>query len=677
VKVPYSWLRELVDVTAPAADVARTMSVRGFAVEGMETLVDGDVVLDFEVTANRPDGMSILGIAREIATAYQLPLRALTDIQPLDPVESSAALSVSIDRPDLCSRYVGAPATVSVAPSPAWMQARLRACGVRPINNVVDVTNYVLLELGQPMHAFDGARVAKQTIRVRTAQAGETIRTLDGAERTLTREMLVIADAERPAAVAGVMGGADSEVSPGTTAIVFESASFAALSVRRTSKALGLKTEASMRFERGVDPELPAVAMARACTLLARIGAGRAEGTMVDCHPVRHVPRSISLSRARLSGLLGVTVPDTEVQRILAGLGFVPTATQSGWDILVPTWRVDVARDVDVIEEVARHHGFDRIPAAFPALRVAPPPNDPRIAQARHLRSVMTGAGFFEAMTFGFIAEGAAMPFAGDDALATLANPLSETFAVLRPSLLPGLLGSVAHNRRREQPDVRLFEIGARFSRTGGESRALAFAWTGAADSAHWSAATPAVSFFDAKGLVERVALALRVPIAVAPQDVPWLQRGQSAVVRTGDVALGVFGRLRPDLAAQHGLQAEDVIFAGEIDLDVATRHAMPPSRVSPLPRFPSVARDIALLVDESLAAADLRETIRSAGTQALVQVREFDRYHGKGIPDGKVSLAIRLTFRAADRTLTDAEVQDAMAAVLDAVRARHGAVQR
>jgi phenylalanyl-tRNA synthetase beta chain len=677
VKVPYSWLRELVDVAAPATEVARTMSGRGFAVEGMETLPDGDVVLDFEVTANRPDCMSIRGIAREVATAYQLPLRTVTDIEPLGTVEPGAALAVSIDRPDLCSRYVGALATVSVAPAPPWMQARLRACGVRPINNVVDVTNYVLLELGQPMHAFDAARLAKRTIRVRPAAAGEAIRTLDGAERTLAAEMLVIADADRPVAVAGVMGGADSEVSSGTTAIVFESAAFAALSVRRTSKAMGLKTEASMRFERGVDPDLPALAMARACTLLTRIGAGRADGTLVDCHPVPSVPRSIPLTRARLSGLLGFTVPDADVQRILTSLGFVSTPTDFGWDIQVPSWRVDVARDVDVIEEVARHHGFDRIPASFPALRTPPPPSDPRVAQARHLRSVMIGAGFFEAMTFGFIAEPAAAAFAGADGLVTLANPLAETFAVLRPSLVPGLLDSVAHNRRREQPDVRLFEVGSRFSRSAGERRTLAFAWTGGADSAHWSAATPAVSFFDAKGLIDRLAQALRLPVTIEPYDVPWLQRGQSAVVRTGQFALGVVGRLRPDLAERHGLQIDDVVFAGEIDLDTATQHAAPPARVSPLPRFPSVARDIALLVDDTLAAADLRATIRAAGTHALAHVREFDRYQGKGIPEGKVSLAIRLTFRAADRTLTDAEVQDAMAAVLDAVRTRHAAVQR
>jgi phenylalanyl-tRNA synthetase beta chain len=677
VKVPYSWLRELVDVTAPAGDVARTMSVRGFAVEGMETLPDGEVVLDFEVTANRPDCMSIRGIAREVATAYQLPFGPVSDVAPLAPAGDSGSLTVRIDRPDLCSRYVGALATVRIAPSPDWMQARLRACGVRPINNVVDVTNYVLLELGQPMHAFDAALLAHRTIRVRGAAPGEVIRTLDGTERPLTPDVLVIADADRPAAVAGVMGGGDSEVSSATITIIFESASFAALSVRRTSKAMGLKTEASMRFERGVDPELPAVAMARACALLARIGAGRADGTMVDCHPVPAVPRSIPLTRARLSGLLGFMVPDADIRRILSSLGFVLTQADFGWDIQVPTWRVDVSRDVDVIEEVARHHGFDRIPTSFPPLRTPPPANDPRVAQARHVRSVMTGAGFFEAMTFGFIGAAAAARFAGDDDLVTLANPLSETFAVLRPSLVPGLLGSVAHNRRREQPDVRLFEVGARFSRSGGEGRALAFAWTGSADAAHWSKPTTSVGFFDAKGLVDRLGLALRVPVTIEPQDTPWLLRGQSAAVRSGGVTLGVFGRLRPELAEHHGLQADDVVFVGEIDLDAATRLAAPPPRVSPLPRFPSVARDIALLVDDTLAAADLRATILAAGTQALVQVREFDRYQGKGIPEGKVSLALRLTFRAADRTLTDADVQDAMAAVLDAVRARHDAVQR
>ena len=673
-KVPYSWLREMVDVTASPADVAVTMGVRGFAVEGLEPLADGDTVLDFEVTANRPDCTSVRGLAREVATAYDLPLKDIASLDTLTP-GTREPFSVDIERPDLCDRYVGSFVAVSVAPSPQWLQTRLRACGVRPINNVVDVTNYVLLELGQPMHAFDMTRLVGPAIHVRTAASGEKIRTLDGQERALTPEMLVIADAATPVAVAGVMGGADSEVSAATRSVVLESASFNPTSVRRTSKTLGLKTEASTRFERGVDPALPAVAMARACALLRQLGAQPA-GTAIDCHPVAATPRRLHLRRARLAGLLGFEVPDGAVLRILRALGFMVDPAGAGWDVIVPTSRVDVAREVDLIEEVARHHGYDRVPMRFPVLVAPPPPNDPRSAQARHLRGVMTGAGFFEAMTFGFIAEAAAAPFAPAGDVVGIANPLSETFAVLRPSLVPGLLDGIGHNRRREQPDVRLFEIGARFSRAGGERRAIAFAWTGAADPPHWSAPPVPVTFFDAKGVVERICLGLGVSASVEADTAGWLVTGQSAAVVAGGARVGTVGRLAPGVAERHGIPGEDAVFVGELDLDALSTQRGP-ARVAPLPRFPSVSRDIALLVEDTLPAATLRETIRAAAPDTLVQVREFDRYQGKGIPDGKVSLAIRLTFRSPDRTLTDGEVQAAMDEVVAAVRANHGAVQR
>jgi phenylalanyl-tRNA synthetase beta chain len=686
-KVLFSWLREFVDVPGSPADVAATMSVRGFAVEGIDGTGD-DAVIDFEVTANRPDAMSVIGIAREVATAYGLPLRPLAEGAPaplalatLTPGEQPG-LTIAIDRPDLCPRYAGAIADVTVGPSPEWMQARLRSAGVRPISNIVDVTNYVLLELGQPMHAFDLARLDGGEIRVRAAAAGEPLTTLDGQKRTLSADMLVIADATVPVAVAGVMGGADSEVSAATKAIVFESASFNALSVRRTSKALGLKTEASTRFERGVDPQLPVVAMQRACALLEAIAAGRARGTVVDCHPAPAAPRLLRLRRARLAALLGIAIGDAEVERLLTSLGFGLTRAVDGgdvgWDVSVPTRRVDVVREVDLVEEVARHYGFDRIPATFPPLRSAAAAIDPRITRARHLRSVLTGAGFFEALTFGFIGEAAAKPFAADGDLAPIANPLSENFAVLRPSALPGLLDSLAHNRRRQQLDVRLFEIGNRFSKRSGERQALALAWTGGSDVPHWSGPVPAITFFDMKGVVERVCHALRVAATVTPHRVTWLVPGQTAVVRSGDVELGVFGRLTNELADAHGLPAGDAVFVAEIDLDAADRVAAAAiARVTPLPRFPSVTRDIAMLVDDTLPAAELRETIRRAASTELVDVREFDRYVGKGVPDGKVSLALRLTFRSPDRTLTDHEVQAAMDAVLGALVSTHGALQR
>jgi phenylalanyl-tRNA synthetase beta chain len=542
----------------------------------------------------------------------------------------------------------------------------------------VDITNYVLLELGQPMHAFDLTKIGGGEIRVRRARAGEKITTLDGQDRTLTPDMLVIADNSVPMAIAGVMGGADSEVGQATRTIVFESASFNANSVRRTSKALGLKTEASTRFERGVDPNLPLLAMRRACALLAATGAGRPRGTVVDAYPAPIVPRQLALRRTRLSGLLGVAISDAEVTTILTALGFGLAPAADGWTATVPTRRVDVLREVDLIEEVARHYGFDRIPATFPPLRAAAAAMDPRITRARHLRRVLTGAGFFEAVTFGFIGEAVAAPFAAPGDLAPIANPLSENFAVLRPSALPGLLDALAHNRRREQRDVRLFELGNVFSKTRGERQFLALAWTGGSDVPHWSGAASDVTFFDMKGALDRVCRALSLQAVSAPHTEGWLVAGQAAALLSGAQRIGVFGRLSKALAERHGLPGDDAVFVADVDLDAAGSLADGhDTRVTPLPRYPSVTRDIALLVSDTLPAADLRATIRRAAPASLADVREFDRYQGKGVSEGKVSLALRLTFRAADRTLTDAEVQSAMDAIVKTLAAEHHAIQR
>ena len=701
-KILVSWLRDFVDVTASPEEIAKTMSVRGFAVEGLEhidwnssegRIAKADAVIDFEVTGNRPDCMCVMGMAREIAAAFTLPMRRPVargksgdeeDGSSLRLVSLKAAdksdIDVVIENADLCPRYAGAVADVTVGPSPAWMQARLQAAGVRPISNIVDVTNYVLLEMGQPMHAFDFTKLVGAQIRVRTARAGESIKTLDGQARELTEDMLVIADAERPVAIAGVMGGADSEVAEGTTVIVFESAYFNPLSVRRTSKKLGLKTEASTRFERGSDPRLPVTAMERACALLETTGAGRARGTVVDRYPARVEPRSLRLRREKINGLLGAAIPDADIKRILESLGFTlrEVADAGGWDVNVPTRRVDIAREVDLIEEVARQYGFDKLPSTFPALASAPPPNDPRIGRARHLRSVMTAAGFSEAMTFGFVASAAAAPFAPEGDLVPIANPLSENFAVLRPSALPSLVDAVAHNRRREQRDVRLFEVGARFSRTAGERRSLACAWTGAAQGEHWSGGARDVDFFDMKGVVERIGDALRLEVMTEAHREPWLVAGSSAAVVAGGARVGVMGQLAPAIAEAHGLPSNDAVYVAEIDLDAAEACApKDEARVEPLPRYPSVTRDISILVDETLAADSVRTTIREAAPGTLVQIREFDRYQGKGVPEGKVSLSLRLTFRASDRTLTDTEVQTAMDAILAELKNRHAAAQR
>jgi phenylalanyl-tRNA synthetase beta chain len=701
VKILVSWLRDFVDVTASPEEIAKTMSVRGFAVEGLEhidwnsseaRIAKADAVIDFEVTGNRPDCMCVMGMAREIAAAFNLPMRrpvargksgeeedgSSLRLASLKAVDKSD-VDVVIENPELCPRYAGAVADVTIGPSPGWMQARLQAAGVRPISNIVDVTNYVLLEMGQPMHAFDFTKLAGAQIVVRTARAGESIRTLDGQMRELAGDMLVIADAERPVAIAGVMGGAESEVADGTTVIVLESAYFNPLSVRRTSRKLTLKTEASMRFERGLDPRLPVTAMERACALLETTGAGRARGTIVDRYPARVEPRSVRLRRAKIAGLLGAEVPDADVKRILESLGFtLRDGTDGGWDVNVPTRRVDVTREVDVIEEVARHYGFDKLPSTFPPLAAAPPPIDPRIGRARHLRHVMTAAGFSEAMTFGFVASAAAAPFAPEGELVPIANPLSENFAVLRPSALPSLVDAVAHNRRREQRDVRLFEVGARFSRTTGERRSLACAWTGAAGAEHWSGGAREVDFFDMKGIVERIGDSLRLELTTATHGETWLVAGRSAAVMAGGTRVGVMGQLAPAIAEAHGLPSNDPVYVAEIDLDTADAVApAEEARVEALPRYPSVTRDISILIDATLPADSVRATIRDAAPPTLVQVREFDRYQGKGVPEGQVSLSVRLTFRASDRTLTDAEIQTAMDAILAALRDRHAAQQR
>ena len=675
-RILVSWLRVFADVPGSPEALARAMSVRGFAVERIEPLADGDAVLDFEITANRPDCMSVMGMAREVATAYGLPLQTLG--RPVAaPQNGPTGIDIVIENADLCPRYAGVVADVNVGPSPDWMQARLQAAGVRPVSNIVDVTNYVLLELGQPMHAFDLTRLAGAQIRVRTARPGETLRTLDGQARELSPDILVIADAERATAVAGVMGGADSQVTNGTTAIVIESAYFNPLSVRRASKALRLKTEASVRFERGADPDMPVAAMARAAALIEAIGAGRMRGAVLDRYPKRLEPRLLRLRRARIAAVLGAAIPDADVRRILEGLGFTLRDAVDGWDVDVPTWRVDATREVDVIEEVARHYGFDRLPVTFPPLTTAPRPLDPRIQRTRQLRASLTAAGFSEAMTFGFMAEAAAAPFAAEGDIVPIANPLSENFAVLRPSALPGLVDAVAHNRRRERRDVRLFEIGARFSRASGERQALACAWTGLAASEHVSGSGRDVDFFDMKAVVERVCEVVGVAIETTPHQAGWLVPGRSAAASAKGTPIGILGQLTRDIAQAHGLPA-DPVYVADIDLDALEQvGAGRQVRIEPLPRYPSVTRDISVLLDDTLAAADVRRTVRDAAPPTLVRVVEFDRYQGKGIPDTKVSLSLRLAFRSSDRTLTDAEVQTAMDQVLAALEARHGAVQR
>ena len=685
-KVLLSWIREFVDVPESAEEIGRLLSVRGLALEGLEPLGD-DVVMDFDVTANRPDCLSMIGIAREIATAYNRPMRSEGDgfshrhgsatAKAVALRTSTDGIPVTIEAPELCQRYVGAVADVTVGPSPQWLQDRLTACGIRAISNVVDITNYVLLELGQPMHAFDLAKLGGGAIVVRQAKPGESIKTLDGKMRSLKPEMLVIADASKAQAIGGVMGGADSEVSAGTTRIVFEAAYFKPSSVRATSKALGLKTDASTRFERGMDVTAPARAMARACQLLEHIGAGKASGTIQDVYPAPQPAGSLVLERLRVPGLLGMDVPDAHVVRILESLGFGVAAAGSGWTVTTPSWRVDIKRQVDLIEEVGRHHGFEHLPSTFPGVQQAPASSDPRIARDRRIRTALLGMGYSEAITFAFIEAAVAEPFLQGEAPVALANPLSEKFAVMRPSLLPGLIDAVSHNRRHGRREVQLFEIGTRFSPRG-ETRGAGFAWTGLATADHWSGARRAVDFFDIKGVVEHLTAVSLVTLTFEEADVPYLVKGRSATIAANGQTIGVFGLLDVGIGERRDLPAGDEVYVGEINLDALTAAAPADTlRATSLPRYPWVVRDISILLEDSLSAETVRGTIRSAAPVTLRDVREFDRYQGKGIPDGKVSLSFRLTFQSPERTLTDEEVQSGMQHIIDALTRDLQVIQR
>lgn len=724
-RLPYTWLCELVNVPGDPEAVAAALALRGFEVASVRH--GRQPVIDLEITANRPDCLSVIGLAREASAAYGLPLQLPDRGTPpaghdrlgtaLSTVEGPRPIDVAIEDAELCPRYCAQVFEVrSTAASPAWMQERLEAAGVRSISAIVDVTNYVMLEMGQPTHAFDHAALAGRALRIRRAKPGERLRTLDGVDRALEPDMLVIADAGRAQAVAGVMGGATSEIGAGTKLLVLESAYFKPASVRRTSKRLGLKTEASTRFERGADVNAAPAAIARAAALLQQIGAAQPLGPIVDTYPSPRPARTLTLRAARIERVLGMRVPDAEVPRILEPLGFElrgarreareateartriidlgnedepdrasPLAPRASWDVTVPSFRVDVLREVDLIEEIARHDGYAGLPATFPELTAPQPPPDARTLRDRLLRQVVTACGLSEAMTFAFIDAPAAAPFADPAATVAVANPLSEKYAVLRPSLLPGLIDAAAHNRRREHHDVRLFETGTRFGNAG-ETRAVAGVWCGAGGAPHWSGATRPADFADVKGVVEAIGAALGLRLAFEPAPVPYMVEGRGAAVNVRlaghatpiERRLGLLGQIAPRVLDARDFPSGDALYAFELDVDaIASSQDGDDLRAASLPRFPSVVRDLSVLVDSTLPAAAVRGTIRSSAPPTLVDAIEFDRYLGKGVPEGRVSLSLRLTFRSPGRTLTDAEVDAAMRGIVDALAAHHGATRR
>jgi phenylalanyl-tRNA synthetase beta chain len=668
--VPLAWLAEFVELRAEPRRLADDLTAVGLAVDAV--LGAGDAaVLDIDVTTNRVDCMNVYGVAREVAVLYGLPLRPL-DLAFAESGDSAAqALAVEIRAPDLCPRFCARVLDVRIGPSPAWLRDRLEAVGVRPINNVVDVTNYVMLEMGQPSHAFDLARVPGARLVARWARAGERVTTLDGIERTLTPRIGVVAGPEAPLGVAGVMGGTASEVSEGTRLVALEAANWEPLAIRRAAKALGMHTEASHRFERGADPEGPLAATARIAALLTRIGAGTSRPGLIECVGAPRAPRTARLRPSRLATLIGVDVPEPRGRAILTGLGFTASGRAGdGAHWTIPSWRSDVTREVDLVEEVARHFGVERVPSVLPpAGRVEG--LRPHQVRERLLRDVLVGAGLSEVMTHSFVAGAAA---SGDpEPRVPLANPLSADMDVLRSSIVvPGLLLALLANLRHGRRDVALFEIGRVFAPAEGmprEERRLGLLLAGAWRRAHWSEKAAPADAFDAKGVVE--ALALRLGLGPLSFDAagapPFLHPGRAAVVRRGPQLLGWLGALHPDLVGEWELREGAV--AAELGIDGLLREAPAAERVRPLPRFPEVARDLSVIWDDRRSAGELLERIAAAAGPRLTGLSVVDRYAGPGIPEGKASLTVTLRLQDPERTLTGDEVQQAVSRVVASLR--------
>src|SRR5438093_3516496 len=694
-KFVYNWLKDFVDLTATPQELASRLALSGTNIAGVETGPHG-AVIDAEVSSNRPDCLGHYGIAREVGAIYKLPLKRVASKPAESSAKASDAVRVEIQAPELCGRFTARVIrNVKIQPSPKWLKDRLDASGVASISNVVDISNYVMLELGHALHTFDYDKVRDHRIVVRAAKLKEKMRTLDGIEREFDPGICMISDGDgsRAIGIGGIMGGAETEISFSTKNVLIECAWFDPVAVRRASRSLKLHTEASLRFGRGADPEMAELASRRSAELILELAGGELLAGVVDVYPGKRAPEKIRVTRAEILRVMGADVPDKQIEASLSALGFAPVRVDhnrgaegsllAAWECAQPSWRAEVAREIDLIEEIARIYGLDKFPPRLPAARQGAA-RLPHYEAETRLRERLIGLGYREILTIPHVAEERDALFRPNGVSpARLSNPLLEEANVLRSTGIVTIAGALEWNLNHGQRNVRLFEIGRHYRLNGSESietRVLTIGATGEAREKGLYDAACDFSFADLKGDLD--SLGELVGGFHWQQDgLSWLNPARAAtiaVLENLNFPVGYAGQLARRVAEK--LKLRQNVFLAELELDpvyAAMRTAKEARRYEPLPKFPSVERDFSLLLADGTKFSDVTKTIQSLGIQEISAVEATDLFRGKSVPAGKYSLLVRVTFQSREATLTEAQIGDYSGKIIYALEKNLGAQRR